>query len=786
MRVAKLLGIGAAIAILLVAAGYSETRPLNEGEKEAIDKVEKLLGYLKDAGVAGANGWLKQLSGVKGALYVDDELPKKTLGETRGYVGWPFIRYIALNPDLFTNPLKNFDPSGVKGFDIQGFVDLVDLASVLVHEMTHYYQPLYIFYLYPKEKEKEAYTQAITFLIQVYNFLGEYLKAIKVELTGKQLDKVKEDLQFFLGQACTDGKSEVREELPICSRKSLKVAISPLVHRKGTEAVITLTNNTTLTASLKLVEVEKPSGSKETLLDVGKGGEMEMRGGTQLELPHVEANEVGIYSVKVSYRVENDEFEVKEVFSRVANLPPIPLLAVGSYEASVCPSKDKVSILLDASPSHDPDGSIISYEWDFGDGTTDEGPTPRVSHEYGVGEYSITLTVVDNEGLSTKKDRIGKVVVSKTECWDRTFGERGKYDYGFSVQQANDGGYVLVGETFSSNEKLYDVWLIKTDANGNKLWDRTFGGSAWDSGSSVQQTRDGGFIIVGETGSFGAGAYDVWLIKTDANGNEEWKKTFGGPEEDSGRSVQQTRDGGFIIVGETMSFGAGERDVWLIKTDASGNKEWDRTFGGPKEDWGSSVQQTRDGGFIIVGYTCSFGAGECDVWLIKTDASGNKEWDRTFGGPKGDYGSSVQQTSDGGFIIVGTTYSFGAGERDVWLIKTDASGNKEWDRTFGGPKGDSGLSVQQTSDGGFIIVGYTASFGAGAYDVWLIKTDANGNKLWDRTFGGSGRDYGISVRQTRDALQRASGFIIVGYTDSFSDAEGLDVWLIKTDTNGNK
>jgi hypothetical protein len=314
------------------------------------------------------------------------------------------------------------------------------------------------------------------------------------------------------------------------------------------------------------------------------------------------------------------------------------------------------------------------------------------------------------------------------------------------------------------------VWLIKTDASGNKLWEKTFGGIRDDRGHSVQQTSDGGFILLGWTESFDAREADVWLIKTDASGNIEWDRTFGGSDRDKGSSVQQTSDGGFILVGYTESFGAGWADVWLIKTDADGNKLWDRTFGGSGLDSGSSVQQTSDGGFILVGYTTSFGAGGFDVWLIKTDADGNKLWEKTFGGSGRDWGSSVQQTSDGGFILVGYTTSFGAG--DVWLIKTDANGNKQWDRTFGGSDWDEGWSVQQTSDGGFIIVGWTWSFGAG--DVWLIKTDANGNKQWDRTFGGSDWDWGFSVQQTSDG-----GFIIVGATRSFG-AGDYDVLLIKS------
>jgi hypothetical protein len=345
-------------------------------------------------------------------------------------------------------------------------------------------------------------------------------------------------------------------------------------------------------------------------------------------------------------------------------------------------------------------------------------------------------------------------------------------DSGSSVQQTSDGGFILVGTTTSFGAGGFDVWLIKTDADGNKLWEKTFGGIRDDRGHSVQQTSDGGFILLGWTESFDAREADVWLIKTDASGNIEWDRTFGGSDRDKGSSVQQTSDGGFILVGYTESFGAGWADVWLIKTDADGNKLWEKTFGGSGLDSGSSVQQTSDGGFIIVGYTTSFGAGGFDVWLIKTDADGNKLWEKTFGGSRRDWGSSVQQTSDGGFIIVGYTTSFGAG--DVWLIKTDANGNKQWDRTFGGSDWDEGWSVQQTSDGGFIIVGWTWSFGAGGPDVWLIKTDANGNKQWDRTFGGSDWDWGFSVQQTSDG-----GFIIVGSTESFGAGEG-DVLLIKS------
>jgi len=305
---------------------------------------------------------------------------------------------------------------------------------------------------------------------------------------------------------------------------------------------------------------------------------------------------------------------------------------------------------------------------------------------------------------------------------------------------------------------------------------KTFGGSFDDLASSVQQTSDGGYIVAGYTRSFGAGYLDVFLLKTDASGNLQWAKTFGGSSGDSASSVQQTSDGGYIVAGYTRSFGAGG-DVFLLKTDASGNLQWAKTFGGSDYDWAYSVQQTSDGGYIVAGYTLSFGAGYDDVFLLKTDASGNLQWAKTFGGSDYDWAYSVQQTSDGGYIVAGYTLSFGAGG-DVFLLKTDASGNLQWAKTFGGSSYDYAWSVQQTSDGGYIVAGYTGSFGAGGPDVFLLKTDASGNLQWAKTFGGSDYDWAFSVQQTSDG-----GYIVAGYTYSFG--AGGNVFLLKTDANGN-
>ncbi|HEX78024.1 MAG TPA: hypothetical protein G4O03_06395, partial [Dehalococcoidia bacterium] len=183
---------------------------------------------------------------------------------------------------------------------------------------------------------------------------------------------------------------------------------------------------------------------------------------------------------------------------------------------------------------------------------------------------------------------------------------------------------------------------------------------------------------------------------------DEWNKTFGGTAGDVAYSIKQTPDGGYIVAGRTESSGAG--DVWLIKTDSEGNKQWDRTFGGPRWDVGYSVERTSDGGYIVVGETGAYATREADIWLIKTDSEGNRQWDRIFGGSKRDVAYSVKQTSDGGYIIVGETESYGAGAADVWLIKTDPQGKEQWSKTFGGSGHDLGRSLAQTSDGGYIIV----------------------------------------------------------------------------------
>ena len=252
---------------------------------------------------------------------------------------------------------------------------------------------------------------------------------------------------------------------------------------------------------------------------------------------------------------------------------------------------------------------------------------------------------------------------------------------------------------------------------GATEWNQTFGRTGEDEGYCVEQTSDGGYII---TGSITAGPddYDVWLIKTYPNGTEEWNQTYGRTDDEKGKGVEQTSDGGYIITGWTRSFGDGD-EVWLIKTYPNGTEEWNQTYGRTGNEWGYCVEQTTpDGGYIISGWTNSFGDGS-EVWLIKTNANGDTIWNQTYGGTGSEDGRCVEQTADGGYIITGGTTSFG--DPDVWLLKTDANGNEVWNQTYGRADQDWAWCVEQTSDGGYIITGYTESYGAGDIDVWLIK-----------------------------------------------------------------
>jgi hypothetical protein len=364
-----------------------------------------------------------------------------------------------------------------------------------------------------------------------------------------------------------------------------------------------------------------------------------------------------------------------------------------------------------------------------------------------------------------------------TTGWSQTYGGSGD-DEAYSVVQTGDGGYALAGYTNSSGAGSYDFWLIKTNSSGSMLWSQTYGGAGDDEAYSVVQSNDTGYAVAGYTDSYGAGETDAWLVKTDSSGNTQWSQTYGGRAQDGAYSVIQTSDGGYALAGYTDSYGAGSFDFWLVKTSSSGSMLWNQTYGGLGDDEAGCVIQTGDGGYVLAGYTNSFGAGSYDFWLVKTDSSGSMMWNQTYGGSGDDEAGCVIQTN-GGYALAGLTNSTGAGSYDFWLVRTDSFGTSQWSQAYGGAYDEVANALVQTSDGGYALGGLTGSYGAGDIDYWLVKASSSGNTQWSQTYGGSDDDEAYSLVQTSDG-----GYALAGFTASYG-AGSYDAFLVKTDSSGN-
>jgi uncharacterized delta-60 repeat protein len=360
--------------------------------------------------------------------------------------------------------------------------------------------------------------------------------------------------------------------------------------------------------------------------------------------------------------------------------------------------------------------------------------------------------------------------------WQRTFGGSG-FDIANSVQQTTDGGYIVAGTTASFGAGGGDFWVLKLDADGSVTWQYTYGEASYDVAYSIQQTADGGYIVAGRTSSFGTVGGDAWVMKLDSFGSVAWQYTYGSNGLDEARSIQQTTDGGYIVAGLTASFGAGGYDAWVLKLNADGSIAWENTYGGNNDDNANSIQQTADGGYIVAGRTYSLSTVSYDAWVLKLNADGSIAWQKSYGDIGTDEAKSIQQTADGGYIVAGITDSFGAGNGDAWVLKLNAYGSVVWQNTYGGINVDEARSVQQTADGGYIVAGGTSSFGASS-DAWVLKLNVDGSIVWQNTYGGAGyADIANAIQQTADG-----GYIVAGQTGL--GAGSYDALVMKLDQNG--
>jgi 5-hydroxyisourate hydrolase-like protein (transthyretin family) len=346
-----------------------------------------------------------------------------------------------------------------------------------------------------------------------------------------------------------------------------------------------------------------------------------------------------------------------------------------------------------------------------------------------------------------------------------------------SIAKTLDGGYFVAGGLAPAGTGPTNAWILRLDGKGTVLWENTYGGASDDYINSVQSTPDDGCVVAGYTSSFGAGGYDAWVLKLDGQGAVLWQNAYGGAGYDFAASVQPTPDGGYLVAGGTDSWGTGQTEAWVFKLDQDGNVLWDTRFGDAGVESVSSIQITSDGGIVLAGGTQSSGAGDYDAVVIRLDGSGSMVWQKTYGGPDYDFASSVRETVDGGFVVVGETLSFGAGGYDLFVFKVDGTGKLLWQKTYGGTGDDSAHSVQTTADGGFVIVGGTRSSSTGD-DVLVLRLDANGGLLWQKTYGGTENDFAHFVDETDDG-----GLVVAGETRSFG-AGDYDFFVLKLDGSG--
>ncbi len=403
-----------------------------------------------------------------------------------------------------------------------------------------------------------------------------------------------------------------------------------------------------------------------------------------------------------------------------------------------------------------------------------------------------------NNGLSdswvVKLDASGGII------WETNLGGS-DYDHAYSIQQTTDGGYIVAGTSESNdgdvgeNNGGYDYWIVKLDANGDLVWENNLGGSINESAKSIQQTTDGGYIVAGSSesndGDIGEnnGGYDYWIVKLDTSGGLVWETNLGGSSDDYVESIQQTIDGGYIVAGRSLSNDGdvggnnGEYDYWIVKLDTNGDLVWENNFGGSSNDTTQSIVQTPDGSYIIAGISSSNDGdlggnnGDKDYWIVKLDITGGLVWETNLGGSNWDFATSIQQTTDDGYIVAGGSDSTNGdvggnhGDFDYWIVKLDTNGGLVWETNLGGSSNDTAYSIQQTTDGGYIVTGMTSSNDGdvggnyGNSDYWIVKLDA------DLSVG----DYTIDNNITLYPNPTANTFTIANLSETITKVEILDL-----------
>ena len=317
-----------------------------------------------------------------------------------------------------------------------------------------------------------------------------------------------------------------------------------------------------------------------------------------------------------------------------------------------------------------------------------------------------------------------------------------------SIIRTTDNGYIIAGP---------GMYIVKIDSIGTIQWTRIVGGTNIDIAYSIIQTNDGGYAAAGYTESFGTGYRDMYIIKLNQSGSLQWNKTIGGTGYDEALSIIQTVDDGYVVAGSTNSFGADSLDMLVIKLDSIGSLQWSKTIGGTGNNFAYSIIRTTDGGFVMAGSTTSYGAGSRDFFIVKLDESGSLQWSKTIGGTGDDFATSIIQTIDGGYAVAGTTHSFGT--YGIYVVKLDISGLFQWNKII---RESEPTSIIQSIDGGYAIAGFTTYYGAGNYDMYIVKLNSSGSVQWNKTIGGIGGELAFSITKAIDG-----GYVMAGINGFF-------------------
>ncbi len=365
--------------------------------------------------------------------------------------------------------------------------------------------------------------------------------------------------------------------------------------------------------------------------------------------------------------------------------------------------------------------------------------------------------------------------------WAKIYGGVGE-DSPWKIASTSNSGFAIEGRTRSFGSGSEDFLFFTADSNGTSILQKVFSAPNLDEPYAMTATSDGGYLIAGNSSSFGEGSKDILFLKLNASGKIDWQKSIGGNDDESALSVVQTSDGGYIAVGWTFSVGAGGTDAWIVKISPDGNLEWQKAYGGTGYEFAYSIIETNDGGFLFVGNTDSSTGKDNDVWVVKLNNNGDVVWQKTYGGTNEESARAVRQNPDGTYTIGAWSKSFGNGSSDFWLLKLNSDGSILWQKSYLTQKDANFFAFERTKDNGFILVGglNISTNSNPDYDFFVVRIDEFGSPVWKKTYGGSGTDQASTI-----AASETSGFLVAGWTFSFDDAMASDILVLKIDEDGN-